>query len=349
MNLRYYHTPQFKVYDKIGIRWIPHLMFMNNPNFRSEICNTDCYGLRFNSKKYVNAKKESIFDININRKKSIVVGSSSIFGVGATLDEKTIPAILSNNSDQFFFNFGGRAFNGFQEIILAQLMINKINDIKKILLFSGMPDIYMAYNIKYDSSFPGPFFFKSYFFKVMDELNLSFKRKLIKFLLPNLNIDHQNITTKELAKFLFNFKKAKQNDQNFIFPKINLENIISRNIKLWKILSRSINTELIFFFPPFLPWSKKEYNYTKEEKEISTYITSIDDPNNTAAYRAIEKDYEKLVKLFQECCKKNEIKFYDCNSIFQSEEYNKKWLFVDKVHLTDYGNKIISEYILKKI
>ena len=50
MNTRYHHCPQLKIYDKIGFKWLPHLMFMNYPNFRSEECNTDSCGLRFNSK-----------------------------------------------------------------------------------------------------------------------------------------------------------------------------------------------------------------------------------------------------------------------------------------------------------
>ena len=59
MNSRYELAPQLKTYDKIGIEWIPHLMFTQTRNFRSEIVNTDCHGLRFNEKPNLN---QSIFD-----------------------------------------------------------------------------------------------------------------------------------------------------------------------------------------------------------------------------------------------------------------------------------------------
>ena len=95
MNIRYKHCPQLKVYDEIGYRWLPGLMFMNRPNYRSKICNTDIYGLRFNSKNYLDSKNPSIFDLKIDKNKSIMVGSSTTFGVGSTSDEKTIPGILS--------------------------------------------------------------------------------------------------------------------------------------------------------------------------------------------------------------------------------------------------------------
>ena len=32
MNKRYYYCPQMKIYDTIGYKWTPNLMFMNNPN-----------------------------------------------------------------------------------------------------------------------------------------------------------------------------------------------------------------------------------------------------------------------------------------------------------------------------
>ena len=323
MNTRYHYCPQLKIYDKIIFKWLPHLMFMNYPNFRSEECNTDSYGFRFNSKKLADSNHKSIFDAKIDKKKSIMVGSSTTFGVGATKDEKTIPGILSNVSEYFFYNFGGRAFNGFQEIILTELMINKLSDIKKILLYSGMNDVYMSYNQSFIPAFPGPFYYNSIFLSNMEDSNLSLNKKIL--------------------NYFFSLKKNKK----FYFPKIELGDIVSRNIKLWKILSKSTNSEISFFLPPFLPWCKSENNYTKEEEEICAYINSTQEIKNTTYFEIIEKDYKKVVKLFEENCNKNEIKFYDCNSLFQLSENNKKWLFVDKTHLTDYGNELIADYILK--
>ncbi len=324
MNTRYHHCPQLKIYDKIGFKWLPHLMFMNYPNFRSEECNTDSYGFRFNSKKLADDNK-SIFDIKINKKTSIMVGSSTTFGVGATKDERTIPGNLTNVSDNFFYNFGGRAFNGFQEIILTELMINQIADIKKILLYSGINDIYMSYNESFISSFPGPFYYNSKFLNSMENSSLNLKKKLLNFFIPSKKIEKS------------------------YYPKIKLEEIVSRNIKMWKIFSKSTNSELSFFLPPFLPWCKHENNYTKEEREIDDYIKSQNEVKYTAYYEAIKKDYNKVVKLFEDHCNRNEIKFYDCNTLFHSSENNNKWLFVDKVHLTDYGNELIADFISKKI
>ena len=74
MNPRYELAPQLKLYDNIGIEWIPHLMFTQTRNFCSEIVNTDCYGLRFNEKPNLN---QSIFDERTTGKKSALVGGST--------------------------------------------------------------------------------------------------------------------------------------------------------------------------------------------------------------------------------------------------------------------------------
>ena len=107
MNSRYELAPQLKTYDNIGIEWVPHLMFTQTTNFRSEIVNTDCCGLRFNEKPNLN---QSILDEKITGKKSVLIGGSTAFGVGSSSDQKTISSLLSNSPDHHFYNLGCRAF-----------------------------------------------------------------------------------------------------------------------------------------------------------------------------------------------------------------------------------------------
>ena len=46
-------------------------------------------------------------------------------------------------------------------------------------------------------------------------------------------------------------------------------------------------------------------------------------------------------------CKKNNINYYDSNILLNNNFNND--IFVDRVHLTDYGNKIISDYIIENL
>ena len=348
MNLRYNYCPQLKVYDEMGFRWISHLMFMNRPNYRSSVCNTDSYGMRFNSKEHLDCNHQSILDLKLEKEKSIMVGSSTTFGVGATSDEKTIPGILSK-AQNFVYNFGGRAFNGFQEIILTEMMINKLKNIKNILLYSGMNDVYMHYNKAFLSKYPGPFYFHKSFLDQMENINLNFKRKLLKFFLPDLKIDFKHANFKQLIKALIHPKNKNFENKYTSFPNITLQEIVERNINIWKLISKAMNSKIYFFLPPFLPWSKAKENLTNEENEINFFINNLSDAKSNKYYDKIENDYYKILNLFEFNCKKNNIEFYDCNTLFKLEENKNKWLFVDKTHLTDYGNQIISEFISSKI
>ena len=348
MNTRYHFCPQMKIYDSIGFKWVQNLMFMNNPNFRSDVCNTDIFGLRFNSK-FEFGLNETIFDQKTDKEKSVMVGSSTTFGVGSTSDNKTIPAILSNNSKYFFYNFGGRAFSGLQEVILFQLFSEKLKGAKKIVIYSGMNDIYMSYNKSFISQFPGPSYYNKDFLYKMNETNLSFNRKILKLLLPNLNIDYRLITFQELKDYFFKKNYKKNYEIKNKYPLTGLEELSSRNIYLWNLLKKSTNSEITFFLPPFIKWSKKEVDYTNEEKAIENYIIKSGNIKSSEYFDKISDHYKKIKNMYKNLCEKNGIKFYDCNEIFQLRENNKKWLFIDKTHLTDYGNKLISNFIISKI
>lgn len=345
MNKRYYYCPQMKIYDTVGYKWTPNLMFMNNPNYRSNVCNTDVYGLRFNN--IPNDRSNlSIFKSNEKKDLFVMVGSSTTFGVGSTSDDNTIPSILSELSTNHFLNFGGRAFNGFQEILLFQLFIEKVKKAKQIILYSGINDVYMSYNKNFISEFPGPFFFNKEFLSKMNNVNLSLKRKILKFFLPNLNIDYRTIQFKDFFNL---FKKDKFEILNKAFPKISLNDIVKRNLMLWSNLANTLNVKINFFLPPFINWCKNKSDYTNEEIEIQNYISNEGNLKYHSYYDSISNDYKNIRSLFKKNCEENKIQFYDCNEIFREKKNINEWLFVDRVHLTDYGNLLISKFLLSKL
>ena len=112
MNTRYKLAPQLEIYDSIGTEWVPNIMFTQSKNFRSEICNTDCYGLRYNNNKDLDSKS-SIFDEVSSKEKCVLIGSSNVFGIGSTLDKNTLASLLSENTDYHFYNLGIMSCNGF--------------------------------------------------------------------------------------------------------------------------------------------------------------------------------------------------------------------------------------------
>ena len=66
---------------------------------------------------------------------SFIVGSSAVFGVGASNDSNTISSIISEETSDKFLNFGCRAHVSSQELILFNQISPKFKKIKKSTAF----------------------------------------------------------------------------------------------------------------------------------------------------------------------------------------------------------------------
>ena len=138
---RYDITPQMKIYDQLTVDFEPYTMFFNKKLFRSKIINTDELGFRFN---FFENKTKSFKDlINENDELSLVIGGSTVFGFGATGDEKTISSLLTKDTGNLYLNFGATAFNSKQELILFINYFTKLKKIKKVIIISGVNDLYL--------------------------------------------------------------------------------------------------------------------------------------------------------------------------------------------------------------
>ena len=111
-------VPQMRDYDELGMNqeWVPHLMYFHPRNVALKSVSTDEYGIRKTS----GARTDS--------PTALLVGGSSVFGIGATSDSTTIPSLLNAGTRYNWLNLGGRAFNSTQEVILVHLA-----NIKKLM------------------------------------------------------------------------------------------------------------------------------------------------------------------------------------------------------------------------
>ena len=347
MDNRYKLVPQLEVYDSIGTEWIPNIMFSQSKNFRSAICNTDSYGLRYNNKKDLDLKP-SIFDEVSSKEKCVIIGSSTAFGSGSTLDKNTLASLLSQNTDYHFYNLGIMSCNGFQELILFQSLINKIKNIKKIVIFSGINDLFFFTNSNFDLTYPGPFFLGNQYRQVMNNQTLGYKRKIFKFLFEdffsnkiNLNV----VSINYLLKYMLSAKFRKNHKKNFILPNVmKIEDIVSRNLYLWSLISKTLEIDVHFFLQPFLGWGK---NASKEEMEIQKNIAKSGPPQT--GWEKINNSYADYNNLLKKKCDDFKIFYHDCNSFLKINSKKDDWLFVDRIHLNDSGYALISKYIKDNI
>ena len=349
MNLRYSFCPQMRVYDQLTEEYLPHIMYTQTRNFRSEVCNTDFNGLRFNEGNNLN-KSLSIFDKtkSSDLKEGLIIGGSTAFGVGTSQDKHTLSSLLSKKNNYCFHNLGGRAYNGFQELILYQSLIEKVDKIKKIIIFSGLNDLYLLNHVNFQNNI-GPIFFNKRFFEALKYSEIGIIRKFLHLYLSPFflkDIDWSNITKKDLYKYLTNKKfrsDYKLRIQNFE-KKISLDGVILRNLKLWNIITKNQNIYIYYFLQPYFFWCKEA---SKEEEKLMNYYKKHEVYWN--AHDIINDSYIKYKKKIENYCNNFSIKFFDCNEYFLENINKNEWLFIDRAHLNDNGYSIIANYIKSKV
>lgn len=339
--------PQMKDYDQLGINWIPYIMFTQANNFRSPTVNTDGFGFRFND--INNISKNVIYESNLSNEKNIICGGSFGFGTGATKDENTISALLSKNSTQTL-NLSGSAFVGFQDIITLISNINSLKSIKKIIIFTGISDLYM--NKNFGNIYPDNMFFSSFFSEAMDSKVLSNQKKIFKSITNFFNpgfISSETIkklSKKNILDFIFSKKFRESMEKKEKFSNSFFEKKISRNFSLYQMISKYLNAEVQIYLSPYIFWSK---DLSNEEKKLVDMTKKFYSKEIKKIYSVMDNEsYQYLVNILLKYSKINEFEFFDINKFFKDNFSSKNWLFVDSVHCTDLGYKEVSNMILNR-
>jgi len=350
LNKIYKILPQMKVYHNLGTEWLPYIMFTQTPNFRSNFVNTDCEGFRFNSISEI--EFESIFNqINLENVNQLVCGGSFGFGTGATDDTKTISSILSSKGNKTL-NLCGSAFVGFQDIIslLANLHNFKKIKIKKILIFTGINDFFL--NEIFGNSYHDTMYFYSKFIKGMNSQILSTRKKIfydiIDIIKPGyININSiKNLNKDNIIKFLFSSKFREEFLKKNKKKLLSFEEKLNRNFMIYKMIEKYFDAEINIFLSPYIFWSK---DLSEEESELIRLSKKISSKVNNKIFSILTKDnYHHLLKKMEYLSDSNNFNFFDLNSIIRNNCSSSEWLFVDGVHCTDLGYKLVSELTLKK-
>jgi len=325
-------------------------MFTNTTNLRTKVLNTDNLGLRFNSSYNDKFRAKDIFDQkNEKNECGAIFGGSTAFGLGASKDEATISNQLSKDTDVFFYNLGVSAFTGFQEVVLHQSLINYFDKIKYIIVLSGINDLLLINYIDEFDETLGPYFYNTHFLSGMDNMTLNNKRKIAKFFLSPFiynDVDWTNITQKELFEMILKNKKFKKTTINNITKDNLLRKYLIRNFTYWSNIQKIYKVKLFYVLQPFSTWCDKIL--TVEEKEIFTEL----DSNKLKVFnivKSLESSYGKYAGYLSEYCNKYNINFIDSNKYFKENIKTNDWCFIDRLHLTDLGNKHMANLLKSAI
>jgi len=348
VNKKYSLAPQTKFYDSMGACWKSFIMYTQHPNLRSEFCNTDRFGLRFNNLSNNFNKNDSIFDVNLDQNKdnAVIIGGSYAFGEGATKDQFTIASQLSKKTKFNFFNLGSRGHSGYQEIMSFLSYINKLKNIKNIIIISGLNDLVLSNFIKTNDEQVSPIFGHDLFKSRMSE-PVGWKAKILKkifgFFIENVDwskINHLNYKDEFLK--IMNSKKtssSEKNDNNYF------DVTIEKNLKIWSIISQGLNIPVHFILQPNSIWQEKILS--KTEKEIFSFAEKEKNYKKLYEHINIEK-YQMLKKKIEFLSNQFKINFCDLNFILKDKKIIDT-IWVDKIHMNDLGYEIVSNEIIKKL
>jgi len=346
-----------EVYDNLVPRWVPFLMFFNQSNFCSDIVNTDSNGFRLAGI----GGKQRLDSLNKSEKINIFTGGSTAFGVGAISDSTTIPAILSDKMGQPWMNFGGRANVSTQELISFAYHRDMIGEIGNIVIFSGINDLYIYFASKFFNQKMGSFFYASKFFEnMMNDGNYKsiYTRPIINKLLSILygNYDFNRLSNRDSIKLLFKKISISQAGLEEIHEDTILDHhenpkevidVLRRNISNWKIFSNHYNARLIFVLQPFANWLNIR-NPTIKENAVFEILDREQNSNWKTLSARINGLHEWFSSELKSICENESVDFHDSSIIIDNDEYTED-VFVDRIHLTNFGNQIISDFIMDKI
>lgn len=340
--------------------WLPHLMFFNIANYRSQSANTDERGFRHT---YFNNSRICSFEDLHDRPVNIIVGGSTAFGVGATHDTQTIASQLSAHTHEVWLNFSCQTFTSTQELLLFLFHNHRFQTINNVVLFSGINNFFLYFLLSQYSQEHGSFYLWSQFDERMNNPYLSIRSRIVQFFFEPFfgnTIDYNKVNRYNF-KGLFSRNGRKKLLRAYqskeVFPSIKdhaeeLENIlpvIERDLYNWKSVQQARKFTLHYVLQPFLHWT--DHQLAEEERLLMREL-EIDTASRIEQVIQENKKHERHLwyrEALLKICTRNDIPFYDSNELLSKQKHHTQWLFADKMHLTDLGNTVISDYIANEV
>ena len=318
-------VPQMRDYDELGMRqeWVPHLMYFHPRNVALKSVTTDEFGFRNTT----GAKPGG--------PTALLVGGSSVFGIGATSDAMTISSLLNSATKYNWHNFGGRAFNSTQEAILAHLSNTKKID-GPIVVMSGANNLTRSLMSGSFSKMFGAFFHQGLFESQMRSA-ADGNRALARQLIAGLR-----------ERFGFGKKQHSQDASNPSHSKTAsydaMLTVFERDCEYFQMLAQHNSTSASFVLQPFAPWIQK--SLSTQETELFKLLDQEAEGFSRVLSELAERKQQYTQDL-QAICARTGMKFVDLNTA--SELQKPEWLFVDRVHLADAGHLVVAKLLVRDL
>lgn len=327
------HTFEYeeqKINNGKDVNWVPYTMFFHPGNHRSPVVNTDAHGFRYSERDGI---AYSAADLKGAESVRLIVGSSTVFGIGATTDRWTLSSCLSANDKRSapWVNFGGLAFNSTQELMLMVMNRHLLPKVDEIVLFSGFNTLALArLSAQKRMGHHGAFFNCNQYFEMIDAANESGKGGV------------KNWLSRTMAQPVDEAPTPPIDEQIAIATDLTL-----RHLDIWRALARDCGARLTYVLQPLSGWVRPRG--CAEEEALFDEFNQLG--NFTKMYGDIlAKDtcfeYASRLKAGTD---KLDINFVNISPALTESLAPDQWLFVDRIHFTDQGHDFVARKILEHL
>ncbi|HZL48777.1 MAG TPA: SGNH/GDSL hydrolase family protein [Solirubrobacteraceae bacterium] len=311
-------TPHMREYDAQfsdagEIRWMPYIMCFHPADYRSSVVNTDSLGFRFTM---CDGQPIAVDGYGPRGAVNVLAGSSTTFGIGASSDSATIPSRLNLHSagrSAPWINMGGRSHNSAQELLLHVLLRHRLPEIGQIVVFSGFNDLGLARlpaALRFES---GAFFLCNAFFERLEGKSAATGGEI-------LGLDQQ-------------IRYA--------------AGLVLRHLDVWRALADDAGAKLTYVLQPLASWVRERG--TEEEEALFSYLDELGHFSDTYGDISRCDVGERYAHLLREGCEQLGIGFADMAPLIAAALEPTDWMFVDRIHFTDFGYDLAARLLLDEV
>ena len=337
MSVRERLTPHTLEYEERiinhgrDVNWSPYLMYFHPNRHESPVVNTDAYGFRYSHRQ---GQKYSVGEHAGVESARLLVGSSTVFGIGASSDSWTLSSRLSEHDPRPapWLNFGALAFNSAQELLLLTLHRHLLPRIEEIVLFSGFNNLVLARLPTDERLAHGAFFNCNRYFDMIQAAGAE----------PDGGLRGRvSRAVKQLASGTPAETADKPSTQEQISRAADLT---LRHLAGWRAFANDFGARLTFVLQPLAVWVRKRG--CQEEEELFAEFNQLG--NFLEIYGDIltqEACLDYAARL-QEGAQRLKVPFINFSPCMTQVTRPSEWLFVDRIHFTDYGHDVVAKTLL---
>ena len=324
-------TPHMKHYEDFAlgdIRWLPYVIFFNKPGYASPALHTDSAGFRVS---HGPCGSCSLQDAPSAGEVSVLLGSSTAFGLGASDDEHTLASLLSQGPGGVpWLNLAAPAFNSTQEVVLFLLHRHQMPAVRDIVVFSGLNNLVVA-GLPAATADYGQFFFSGPFLR---QMGVPEQEE------PKWALGRIAQATRRLARGGTPDGKPEILD---VAERVEVAaRTTVRDLARLQELAAPAGARVHFVLQPTIAWAGKRLSpqeqalldeNDRERRHMWDLFNPILDPSVHKAYAS----------RLETACGELKVDFLDANRALAAHPAADAWLYVDQVHLNDEGNRTVAE------